>query len=69
MMTTIYKLCLAMGLLATGGEVATRGNEHAAKLKKLASPFLADERPNKSVETIPLSEFSHLPFGVKRIEE
>lgn len=58
-----------MGLLVTGGEMATHGDEHAAKLKKLAEPLLADERPDKGIKPIPSSELGQLPLGVKRIED
>lgn len=68
-MTTIYKFCLALGLFVTGGEMAINGDEHAANIKKLASPLLLDKRSDKGIKEVPLSEFSHLPFGVERIEE
>jgi len=68
-MTTIYKLCIATGVIATGGGVVTQGDDHAETLKKLAAPLLADKRPDKGIKEIPVSEFSHLPFGVERIED
>lgn len=68
-MTTIYKLCLGVGLLATGGEVVTHGDEHAAKIKEMTRSMRLDKRPDKGIQEIPLSEFNHLPFGIQRTQE
>lgn len=66
-MTSIYKLCFAFGLLVTGGEVVTHGDEHAASLKRLAAPLLKDRRPHKGIREVPMSELGLLPSGIERV--
>ncbi|MGJ8726017.1 MAG: hypothetical protein ACSHYB_15790 [Roseibacillus sp.] len=68
-MTTIYKLCFALGLLATGGEVVNHGDEHAATIKRLAAPLLLDRRPDKGIREIPVSDFEQLPNGIQRVQD
>ena len=68
-MTTIYKLCFAAGLLATGGEVVNHGDEHVATLKRLSAPILKDRRPDKGIKEILVSELDQLPAGFQRVQD
>lgn len=68
-MTTIYKLCFAVGLVATGGEMATNGDEHAETIKRLAAPFLEEDRPSGEIREIPVSELDQLPSGVQWVRD
>lgn len=68
-MTTIYKLCFALGLLATGGEVVNHGEEHVASLKKMAAPIWQDDRPDKGISVVAVTELNQLPTGVQRVQK
>lgn len=68
-MTTIYKLCFALGLLATGGEVVNHGEEHVASIKKMTAPIWQDDRPDKGISAVAVTEFNQLPTGVQRVQK
>ena len=68
-MTIINKLFLGVGLVATGGEVVTHGEEHAATVKKLAAPILNERRPDKGIREVSISELGQLPEGIQRIQD